>query len=216
MAYPPVTVPAFPNVPVALGVPSLARSIFFPPTPTPPPVFGDSLSASQSSSSPSWAILDASNNPAITADVFVSFEFSGEYRISNFPLEPDAFESYDKVQQPFQCRVVLSQGGTNQDRAQFLTDLETLRASFDFYTIFTPEASYENVNVEHVDYSRKSSHGVTLLTADIWFVQIRVQATQQFSSTAAPDGASPTSGGPVQAQPPTSAQTAAVQPPGGS
>jgi hypothetical protein len=216
MAYPPVTVPPFPNVPLSLGVPALARSILFPPTPTPAPISTDGLSSFQSSPAPSWAILDSSNNPAIQADTFVSLEFSGEYRISDFPLEPDAFESYDKVQQPFQCRVVLAQGGTSPDRAQFLTDLETLRASLDLYTIFTPDASYENVNVDHVDYMRKSDKGLTLITADIWFVQIRVQATQQFTSTAAPGGADPASGGPVQPQPPTSAQTAAAQPPGGS
>ena len=74
MAFPPVTVPAFPNVPQALGVPAVARSILFPPSSTPAPINTDGPGVGQTSAAPAWGLFDDAGNQALTSDSFVSFD----------------------------------------------------------------------------------------------------------------------------------------------
>lgn len=210
MAFPVLTLPPFPNVPQAPGVPALARSALFPPTPTPPALDADAAAVASTSSAPKWGIFDSFGVPVVTFDSFVSIEYMGEMRVSDFPLEQGAFETYNKVAVPFEARVTVSKGGSSADRTTFLNQCEAAKVSLDLFSVFTPDRAYKSVNVEAVDYARKSDKGVTMILANFRLIEVRVTVTPQYSNTAAPSGAGAQSGGTVQATPPTSDQSSAA------
>lgn len=53
----------------------------------------------------------------------IEFDFEANYHISDYPQEQGAFQSYNKVQMPFDCRVRLACGGTIAQRQAFLNSL---------------------------------------------------------------------------------------------
>lgn len=53
----------------------------------------------------------------------IEFDFEANYHISDYPQEQGAFQSYNKVQMPFECRVRLACGGTIAQRQAFLNSL---------------------------------------------------------------------------------------------
>lgn len=206
-----MTVPTFPNVPVAIGVPPVNRA--GPNDPGVPPLTaGNSASRPPASSSPVWGIFDDTGAVAILADSIVSVERVREFRISTFPVEQGGFASYDKVATPSDMRVVLTRGGTSDARAKFLSDLDALIFSTKLYTVVCPEVSYPSVSIVRYDYTRSSSNGVTLLTAEVHLTEVRVSATQTFSNSKSPTASDAVNDGSVQTKPPTSAQTPPAKP----
>ena len=53
----------------------------------------------------------------------VEFDFDQEWTIADYPQEQGAFQSYDKVQLPFECRVRLACGGSASQRQTFLNTI---------------------------------------------------------------------------------------------
>ena len=149
-----------------------------------------------------WGIF-LNGLPIIDADSVVSFEYKQEWTVSDFPLEQGAFQSYDKVQVPFDVRVRYATGGSQVDRQSFLDSIQAIAGSLLLFDVVTPEAIYNSVNITHWDYRRTSTNGVGLLVVDIWCVEVRVTAVTAFSNTNQPAGASPQPGGLVQPQPPS-------------
>jgi hypothetical protein len=174
----------------------------------------DDPGATTSTPAPKWGIYDAGMNLVVEPDSFVSFEHSREWRISDFPVAPGAFASYNKVETPFEERITLAKGGTDQDRQTFLDALDTATDSINLYSVVTPGMTYVKVNVVGYDYRRQSSNGVTLLVAELRLRQVRESATSTFSNTVAPEGASAQNGGTVQSQTPTQAEQGASAAPG--
>src|SRR6266852_3939160 len=160
---------------------------------------------------PRWGIF-LGGIPIIDADSVVSFEYKQEWTVSDFPLEQGAFQSYDKVQVPFDVRVRYATGGSEVDRLLFLDSIEAVAGTLQLFDVVTPEAIYTSMNITHWDYRRTSVNGVGLLVVDIWLIEVRVTATTQFSNTQNPSGASPQSGGLVQTESPTSQETTAITP----
>jgi hypothetical protein len=240
----------FPDVPNAPGVPQL-----------PAPPIGQSASVVQSpltssiltgdtsndlsdlgdSDGPSWGIVDQSGNPVITPDSVVSFEYRGDAKVCNYPVEQGSFSSYNKIAVPFDIRTVMTCGGNGaMTRDQFITTLEAMKVSTDLYNFVTPDFLYENVNLVHFDYRREARRGVTLLSVEAWFEEIRESAAAIYSnpsqttpsqanpnstqgaapsatsgvvaSPASPSGASPQSDGQVTSTNATPAQSASTPP----
>lgn len=208
MSLPVIAVPLFPNIPIALGVPPLARSLFFPPTPTPPAMLADAPQVTveaqtNNSTGGQWGIFSSQGAQVVAVDNVVSVEWKGEYRIADYPIEEGGFESYNKVKVPYDARLVLSRGGIDADRTDFLDSLETILASLELYTVTTPEKTYQNANVVHVDYDRSAKKGAGLISADVWVQEVRVAVAPAFSSTQQPSGADPVNSGTVQAEQPS-------------
>lgn len=206
----------FPNVPFAPGVPALARSFFFPPTATPAPLRADAplvtVQAQRSNNAPGqWGIFDSAGKAAVVADSVVAVEWKGEYRIADYPIEGGTFESYNKVKTPYSARLIMNRGGTDADRTAFIDDLDRVLATLTLYTVTTPEKTYQNANVVHVDYDRTAIKGATLITASVGLEEVRVAVSAQFSQTQAPSGADPITGGTVQPQTPTPSQLSEAQ-----
>lgn len=163
---------------------------------------------------PQWGIIDDSGEPVLTADSVLAFDFRGEYKISDYPVEDGGFGSYNKVAIPQSCRLVFTKGGTIDERNGFLNDVEGIVDSLDLYTVLVPEIYYENMNATHFDYRRTSQNGVTLVTVEVWLEEVRVISTAQFSQAQATTQETTTIGGnssvaPVTSQPLGPASSAA-------
>jgi hypothetical protein len=167
---------------------------------------------------PRWGIFTASGAPAFigaqdsgllaqvisflgpTAQSVGAVGFRSEYRISTAPQEQGAFQSYNKVQMPFDGRVTYRVGGTQAQRSSFLQQVIAAEASLDLFSLVTPEITYPSVNITHHDYRRTASAGLTLIEVDIWVEEVRVSGTTQYtnSNTGSPSGSDAVNGGAVQ------------------
>ena len=169
-----------------------------------------------------WGIYTKDDALALEADSVTSVGYDSEFRIADFPVEEGGFESYDKVALPFQARVVLTKGGTIEDRRAFLAALEEIRADVELYSVVTPERAYLNVNIARVSIDRSREQGAGLISVEIVLQEIRQTVTTTYtSSTAEPSGADVRNDGAVQPQAADDAtkqvvadKSAAVTPPG--
>jgi hypothetical protein len=144
-----------------------------------------------------WGIY-LNNEPIALADSVVSLRYRQDWRIADYPLEQGAFESYNKVEMPFDVMVKLSKGGSQADRYAFLAAIDAAAQSLALYDVLTPERIFSSVNIAHVEYERTADHGKTLITVEIGLIEIRSTATQAFADTKAPSGADPQTVGLVQ------------------
>jgi hypothetical protein len=201
---------ASPNVPNAPGVPALNR-IGQAIIPNVLLLIADARAVLALFQSVRWGIFDQNGRPVIIGDSVKAVDFADQSRISDFPVEQGAFSSYNKVENPFDIRVVFTKGGSVSERTQFLNAIKAAKKSLALFQVVTPEITYLNVNVVHYDYRRTQRQGATLLTVDVGCREIRSAPALQFSNTQAPDGAGQVNDGTVQAQPPTPDQTTVIQ-----
>ncbi len=199
----------FPNVPVAPGVPPLPRA----PGAAAAAIAlltADLVATLTAAAAPSWGIF-LNGAPVVSADCTVSFTFSQDYDVSTYPQEQGAFQSYDKVQKPFDVRVRYAAGGSAANRAALQASIDAIIGSLQLFDVVTPEKTFRSVNPTHQDLKRTAENGVGLIQVDVYCVQVRVTGTQQFSSTQQPSGAASANPGTQQAQPPAPAQAAIPQ-----
>lgn len=199
--------PMFPFVPNAPGV---------------PPVFRDAATTafanqsipfltsdgpdipSQAQQQP-WGIYK-DGSPVITADSTVSMDYGKDWVISDYQVEEGAFRSYNKVEEPYLSTVRMAAGGTLSNRQQFLDSIEQIAGDLEFYDVVTPEKTYINANIIRYNYRRTNQQGNGLMQVDIFLEEVRENAEQDFTQTAAPSGAATQNGGTVQTQQPTAQQ----------
>jgi hypothetical protein len=205
----------FPNVPDAPGVPQVARNATNSAAPVAvTPLTGDSA-ASTGGTSQTWGIYTTSNNPAVVSDSTVEIEFNKEARISNYPDETGAFQSYNKTQRNYEAVVVMTRGGSISDRTTFLNGLESVQADTNLYNVVMPEKTYVNANITRYGLRRRAEGGASLITAEVHLEEVRVTASMAFSTVAIvqdPSAAAQNDSGAVQATTPTTAQSAAAGP----
>ena len=162
-----------------------------------------------------WGLYDGLQ-PVIEADTVIAFDHKREWVISDFPLEKGAFESYDKVQIPFDIRLIYVAGGSEANRAALLASVDAIASDLNVYDVVMPEKTFSNLNVIHYDFRRSAQNGVGLLSVALWCQEVREttssassnpSATGGTGETAAPSGADPVNGGTVQATDATASQT---------
>lgn len=154
---------------------------------------------------PVWGIY-LSGVTAIEVNSVLGFDYKRDWSISDYPVEEGAFQSYDKVELPFDVRVRVASGGSAAERQQLLSELDVLGASLELYDVVTPEKVYLAVNVAHIDYHRTATNGVGMIVADIWFTEIRVTTPAQFTNTKSPVNSGQQNIGSQQPREPTAAQ----------
>lgn len=156
-----------------------------------------------------WGLfLNAS--PVVTADSVADMSYRQDWNISDYPLEKGAFESYNKVQVPFDVRLRFVSGGSESNRAALLSSIASVAGTLTLYSAVTPEKVYSSVNVKHYDYRRTAVNGVGMIILDVWCEEVRVTSNTTFANTAAPSGAGQVNDGTVQPVSPSAAQAAAV------
>lgn len=159
---------------------------------------------------PQWGIF-LDGEPIIVPDTIVNFEYKQDWSIMEYPIEQGSFETYNKVQHPFETRLRMSTGGTKAARQAFLAQLQAIAGDLNLYDVVTPEIVYPSCNIMHVDYRRAAQQGANMITVDVWLKQINDNVETTFSNTQQPDGASPVSGGNVQPVTPTTSQLSTMQ-----
>lgn len=189
-----------PNVPNLPGVPTLASYASF----TVSLLVADTIASITALFRTQWGAFK--NGIAVVfADNVVDMSYKQDWAISNYPIEQGGFESYDKVNSPFELRVRFSSGGALLDRQSLLKSVTLANNSLELFDIVTPEAVYKGVNMIHFDYQRTADRGAGMIVVDTWWVEVRETARAEFSNTAAPSGAGAVNGGTT----PTTAATAA-------
>lgn len=146
-------------------------------------------------------IYDKSGVNVLQPDNIAAIGYSGEYRISDYPLEQGQFETYNKVALPFQSRVALTKGGTLSERQGFLSRIEEIRGNLTLYNVVTPERVYMDVNIERVTLDRTASNGAGLLNVELVLREIRQTTAVAFTSSQTPSGADVVNNGSVQTKP---------------
>lgn len=227
MPLPIIPAPPIPQVPNVPGVPPMAGLSGIVSAGT--LLTSDAISVLQLFQPSKWGIFDASNANMFPNAVVLAVDYRREYRVSDYPLENGAFTSYNKVQVPFDVRVTLGISGSTfltsavsgglfgqlvtgvdaaiSTRADALNTLESAAESLDLVSVVTPEYIFPSCNIVHHDYRRESRYGVTLIKIDIWLIEIRVTATQQFTNTQNPASQATQAGGTGQPAVPTATQT---------
>lgn len=184
--------PAVPNVP---GVPALTSYLSSVPT-----LLIADLISTISFQAPRWGIF-LNGVPALPMiQSIATFEYKQDWSIADYPVEDGAFQSYDKVQLPFDVRVRVASGSSAAERQALLDAVDVIANSLDLYDVVTPEKIYRSVNISHYDFRRTAQNGVGMIVIDLWFQEIRVTSTAAFSNTQQPANAGQQSNGNVQAQ----------------
>lgn len=218
MALAPLPVPTFPNVPIAPGVPPVLRAIG--------QIQDDVLILAADAFiiysmflGPQWGIFDQQGQPVLTGDSLISMDFRKGYRVADYPIEPNGFESYNKVETPYDAKMTMSvtgggllaiPGTQKPDRTAFLDAVAQACASTYLFQMVTPEVTYYNANLIDYNYRRTAEQGVSRIEVDIYIQEIRQAPPAQFTQTAAVSGADPANDGTVQATAPTTAQSSSL------
>ena len=203
-----------PNVPNVPGVPSLSSYLS---VPSPGLLIGAISSLIPGLQPLLWGIYSEFGIPIIASALspigslvlggnlinfsVIDFEYKRDWSVSNYQVEAGGFQSYDKVQLPFDVRMRVAAGGSVSNRASLLTLVESIAGTTALYNVVTPEEVYLNCNVNHFDYKRTSVNGLGVLIIDIWLIEVRVTSTSSFSNTLSPTDAGQQSSGNVQAVP---------------
>lgn len=149
--------------------------------------------------------------PVIIADNVVDLSFKQEWSVSNYPIERGGFESYDKVNAPFEVRLRFSAGGILADRQDLLNSVAIVSDSLDTFDVVTPEVVYTGVNMMHFDYQRAADRSAGMIVVDTWWIEIRETAVAAFSNTKTPSGAGSVNGGTAPTTPAPSSITSLAQ-----
>lgn len=136
---------------------------------------------------PVWGVFDQDGNDALQADTVVGVDYRNGSRLVDYPLEDGAFQSYNKVANPFEVPIVAACGGSIEARQAFQARIDAMQGSLDTYSLVTPEKVYQSVNLERVDFSRRSNGGAGILVFNLWFREIRVTASVNGQAPKTPD-----------------------------
>jgi hypothetical protein len=127
-----------------------------------------------------WGLFSDAGVPVLTVDSVADIEYNRDYDVADYQQEQGAFESYNKVQQPFEAKLGFL---LNQSRFAFFQNVEQVIASLGFVTVVTPEISYPSANCIHYGFRRTSRNGVTLIRVEVWVREIRVVTGQTSTSS---------------------------------
>jgi hypothetical protein len=148
-----------------------------------------------------WGIFKG-GLPVIVPQSIVSLDFKQDWTILSYPVEQGGFQSYNKVQTPFEARVRMTSGAAEAERIDLLTTVAEIAGSLDLYDVVTPEFVYQSANIHHYDYQRTANAGAGMIVIDLWLTEVVVVSTTSFSNVQNPSSADPVSGGQVQPQTP--------------
>lgn len=201
----------FPNVPIAIGVPAVLRSVLQPADPAATRVIQQSSQQTNAETATEWGLFTQDGELAAPADNVVAVEVALEARISDYPVAPNTagrdanpvgFGSYNKVIVPFDIRLIMTRGGSVEDRQDFLRAVHDAWGSTTLYNVVTPECVYLDVNVVGVRRMAASDRGMGLMTLEIQLRKVNQTAKLLFTTAKEPTGAETLQNGSVQTQSP--------------
>lgn len=183
--------------------------------PTPENVLAGSSAAVNAAAASQWGLFTQDGELAAPADNVVAFESALEARISDYPVAPNTtgapnetvgFGSYNKVIVPYDIRLMMSRGGSVEDRIAFYGAITAAWQSTELFNVVTPECVYLDVNVIGVRRMAAGDRGAGLMTLEIALRKVRQTATLSFTQTKEPSGSGQVKDGSVQTTQPADAQ----------
>ena len=201
----------FPNVPIAEGVPNLARSAYSlaQKTGTTGRVMGltGGLAGTflghylNAMLAPTYALLNQKEEKVITPDGPAEFEMKGDASVSTYPVELGGFQSYNKVINPEDLSLsLLCNGQGPMSHKDFLKACHELKNGIDVIKLVTPKYVYPYVICTGMSHQTTARNGVTLLKVNLTFKEIRVTGTTSFPNAKTDSGAVMREGGQSSAQ----------------
>ena len=129
-----------------------------------------------------WGVY-LGGSPVVTFDSFVAFDYRQGWALSDYPVERGGFQTYDKVQLPYDVRVKFASGKSEQNRERLLASVDQVAKSLQLYDVHTPEKIFRSVNVQHYDFRRTATNGVGLIVVEMWLLEVRVTVNDSQSNT---------------------------------
>jgi hypothetical protein len=126
--------------------------------------------------------------PAIEPDSFHGIDFTNNFNVSTYPIENGGFASYNKIHTPFNLKVTVAVGGDDAKKEKFISTLDAMSNSIEYFGLITPAGTYKNLTVERYDYKRELKNGLGILVVAISFVQIMeaISTTAQAGKVGSP------------------------------
>lgn len=153
---------------------------------------------------PAWGVFFLSGQKALNPDSIRSFAFQATARPSDFRQEGGTFETYNKVDMPYQARIEMVVGASasveselfsaaglttaSDTKATFLKNVDALKVSVTPLTIVTPDKTYASATIDHYTYRRDSKNGVQLIVVEVWLAEFRVTTTSELSNAQSVSG----------------------------
>lgn len=173
----------FPNVPIAPGVPAVARSILNAFDNTPQTPLTGSNAAINAAMAAQWGLYTQSGDLAAPVDNVIAVDTSLEAAISDYPVEGGSFGTYNKVLKPIDVHLVMSRGGSVEDRQDFLFAIQDAWRGTELFNVWTPEYVYLDQNVVGVRRMMQAERGGGLVVLEITLRQVRQTAKLAFTNT---------------------------------
>ncbi len=152
---------------------------------------------------PQWGIfLPGSADRAVEVSSVVGLEMAGSARASDYPIQSGSFINYNKVALPdiFGVRITNDKG--EQDKAFFMSWLETNKNEPTLFDIVCPERRWANSTLTDYRINRTAGSGAAMLVVDCIFQQIReLPATYSRQNIASPENEPSTPTARVNPQP---------------
>lgn len=181
----------FPNVPIAEGVPNLARSAYGVAQKSGSTgrvmgltgglagtFLGNYLNAMLA---PTYALLNQQDEKVIVSDGPGEFEMKGDSSVSTYPVELGGFQSYNKVVNPEDFSLsLLCSGQGPMSHKDFLAACSKLKNGTDVIKLVTPKCVYPYVTCTGMSHQTTARNGVTLLKVNLTFKEVRVTGTTSF------------------------------------
>lgn len=156
-----------------------------------------------------WGIYQ-NGQPVLTPDSVVSVGYKQGWSIADYQIEEGGFETYDKVDTPFDTRVRLASGGSQANRQALLDGIAEIAGNLELYDVVTPEQVYSSVNIADYDLIRSSNNGVGLIQISVHLIEVRINSQTQFQNTKSPTAQSQVNDGTVQPQSMSQNQTSDI------
>lgn len=158
-----------------------------------------------------WSVNTSDGTAIILPDSVAEFSYRGEQSISDAPMPEGSFASYNKVKQPFDIRMVMTCSGSgSMSRQAFLQSADSMLRSIDLYDVVTPDHAYQNCNLVHFDYSKRSDRGMVMIIAEFGFRQARVSGSRTVPTVSSDSAATNTSTGTASVSDATTSQDTAA------
>jgi hypothetical protein len=180
---------SFPGVPAVPSTVSLLEDVAF--------VVADAIGLLTGFGASPWGIFSG-GEPVVQADNVVSVAYNQDWSIADFNIEDGGFETYDKVDTPFNARVRFSSGGSQANRTALLNSIAAIAGDLNQYDVVTPEQVYSSANIQGYSLLRTSTNGVGLIIVEVKLLEIRIDATATFSNTQNPASSAKSNDGTVQ------------------
>lgn len=223
----PIALPEIWDIPVAVGVPALlGQSISNGVEASASTLLGTALDEYLIQNAASqWGIFTQAGDPVLTSAHVRALDIQAAAVLSDAPKENGAFTTYDKNHMPGRYIVEMLCDGSSFDygssgvisdllsgigitgastsatlKSLFTAALDQLSADLNIYTVATPECTYTNVNVVGYHMRREAQRGASMIWAEIFLQEVRLNAEVAYTSTAQPQGEAAQNGGNVQSE----------------